>query len=272
MALAKLGKIDYRFIYAFMTIITFIPLIYPIGIPTTVGDNVKNYVNKIETYPAGSVALTSFSGYITMLPDVEPIYVATYKLLFARGFKVLILLTDVDAPIVITQVLNKAGVDWSKEGIDFVIFPYMSMDEAAHVVFTDNIRSYFINDWKLRSLDDATNLPLMQEIYDYTDFDLVVGSTGHVSRYNVWCGIDIVAWGTGTGLLPFVGPFYDPINGPIYGYVGGASQGGELEIATGYLGDGIKTNDAKNLGIITLCIIIIIGNLSMLGEKEGGKE
>lgn len=271
MSLAKLGKIDYRIIYALMTIITFIPLIYPIGIPTTVGDNVKNYVAKIETYPTGSVVLTSFSGYITMLPDIEPIYVATYKLLFAKGFKVLVLLSDVDAPIVIEQVFTKAGVNWSKEGTDFVIFPYMSMDEAAHVVFTNNIRDYFINDRRGYSLDDAVNLPLMQQIHDYTDFDLIIGGTGLVSRYNQWCGLPIVSWGTGTGLLPFVGPYYDPLRGPIYGYVGGASQGGELEVTTGYLGDGIKTNDAKNLGIIALCIIVIIGNLSMLGDK-GGKE
>jgi hypothetical protein len=270
MSLAKLGKIDYRIIYAIMTIITFIPLLIPIGIPTTVGDNVKNYVAKIKTFPAGSVVLTSFSGYITMLPDVQPIYVATYKLLFARNLKVLILLTDVDAPIMITQILNLAGVSAAKEGIDYVIFPYMSMDEAAHVVFTNRIRDYFQTDRSGNSLDDVVKNPMMQNIKDYHDIDLYV-SGGMSARYWNWCGIPLVSWGTGTGLLPFVGPYYDPLNGPIFGYVGGASQGGELEVTTGYLGDGIKTNDAKNLGIIALCIIVIIGNLSMIGEK-GGKE
>lgn len=270
MSLAKLGKIDYRIIYAFVTIITFIPLLVPIGIPTTVGDNVKNYVAKIRSFPQGSVVLTSFSGYITMLPDVQPIYVATYKLLFAQKLKVMILLTDVDAPIMINTILSQAGVAQNREGIDYVIFPYMSMDEAAHVVFTNRIRDYFTTDRRQFSLDDAVNVPMMQDIKDYHDIDLYV-SGGYVARYDVWCHIPLVSWGTGTGLLPFVGPYYDPQRGPIYGYVGGASQGGELEVFTGYLGDGIKTNDAKNLGIIVLCIVIIVGNLSMLGDKEGKK-
>ncbi|MBM3291131.1 hypothetical protein FJY84_00460 [Candidatus Bathyarchaeota archaeon] len=267
MALSKLGKIDYRLIYAFMTIITFIPLLVPIGIPTTVGSSVKNYVAKIRSYPAGSVVLTSFSGYITMLPDVEPIYVATYKLLFAQNLKILILLSDVDAPIVINQVLSKVGAAGKVEGRDYVIFPYMAMDEAAHVVFTNRIRDYFTTDRNGNSLDDAVKVPMMKDIKDYHDIDLYV-SGGMSARYWNWCGIPLVSWGTGTGLLPFVGPFYDPERGPIFGFVGGASQGGELEVWTGYLGDGIKTNDAKNLGIITLCVIIIVGNLSMLGKEE----
>jgi hypothetical protein len=71
-------------------------------------------------------------------------------------------------------------------------------------------------------------------------------------------------------LLPFVPPFYDPVDGPCYGYVGGASQGGELELESGFFGNGVKYNDAKNMALVGLFIFVLVGNISYFGDKYLG--
>ena len=271
----KLGKIDYREIYAIMTILVALPLIYPLGVPQSIGDNVKAYANKLESLPDGSVVVCYFSGYATMLSDCESIYYATWKILLNKDVKLLIVMAHPDSPIVIRQEFEELGVGTTYdkvEGVDYVILPYIDISsDAATMSFTENIRSVFTEDINGVSLDE---LEMTKNITTAKDFTLVITLDPEFAnrRYTIPYGTPLVAWGTATGLLPFVAPFYNSETGPIYGYVGGASQGAELESYTGYYGDGVKTNDAKNLGVIGLIAIVVIGNISMIGTKYGGKK
>ena len=119
---------------------------------------------------------------------------------------------------------------------------------------------------------------MMKTINKATDLALYITEGPEVAtrRYFLPYNVPIACWGTATNLLPFVPPFYDPQNGPVFGYVGGASQGAQMEThlisITGqtafYAGEGTKTNDAKNLGVIGLVVIVALGNISMLAKKK----
>jgi hypothetical protein len=207
-----------------------------------------------------------------MLPDIEPIYMATWKMLFSQpGVKVIIRQSDTDAEIVIGDQMEKIGPleNYGKvEGEDYVIWPYISMSEASVIAMTEEIRTMFDEDWRGIDFDD---IPMMQDIVDFYDIDWYIGSgPAMAARRFTPYGVKSLCWGTGTGLLPFVPPYYDPETGPVYGYVGGASQGGELEKASGYFGDGVKINDAKNLGIVGIFLFVLLGNIAYFGEKFSG--
>lgn len=268
----RIGNIDYRLIYIIIMIMTAWPLWSPPGTPMEVGENVKNYADNIFDMEDGTVIYITYSGYATMLPDVEPIYMVTWKLLFAKNVKMLIYLTDNDGLISFQDemAIIKPLEDFGKvEGVDYVVLPYRAMGEPAIIAFTSDIRSIFNVDW--RGVDLET-YPLWQSITDFNDVDWYFGSGPEIAarRYFGPYGVKLLCWGTGTGLLPFVPPYYDPVNGPVYGYAGGASQGGELEKYTGYFGDGVKYNDAKNLGLVGIFIFILIGNIAFFGEKFAG--
>jgi hypothetical protein len=278
--LEKLGTIDYRIIYLLMTILVALPLAFPVGLPQAVSPNVIAYIDKLNSLKDGDVVLVSFSGYMTMLPDVEPIYIATWKMLQQKNVKLILLMTHVDSPAVIRQEFAKTGYDKVKvEGVDYTIMPYLDMSsDAAIISFTENMRSIFAKDIRGISLDD---IPMMKNVNKATDLALYISADPEVStrRYTLPYGVGQVSWGTATNILPFVPPFYDPKNGPVYGYVGGASQGAQMESylisitgqAAFYAGEGTKTNDAKNLGVIGLVVIVAIGNISMLAKKKEGK-
>jgi len=268
----RIGSVDYRIIYTIVAILIFIPLWSPLGIPMKVGQNVKDYADTINELPPGSVVLCYFSGYATMLPDIEPIYMATWKMLITRDVKFLVLLTHVDSPSVILMEMEKLNPEQYGKiyGRDYMFFPYFDIatNEAATIAFTEDIRSIFKTDFYGTPLDE---LPIMQNIRNAKDIDVVIATNPEfmVRRWVTPYGVTYLGWGTSTGLLPFVPPFY-----PTYckGYVGGASQGGELEAYTGFYGDGIRYNDAKNLGIMSFLIFTIIGNIAYFGEKftKGG--
>jgi len=278
--LEKLGTIDYRIIYLLMTLLVALPLAFPVGLPQTVSPNVVAYVDKLNTLKDGDVVLIGFSGYMTMLPDVEPIYIATWKMLQQKNVKLILLMTHVDSPAVLRQEFAITGFDKVKvEGVDYTVMPYLDMSsEAAIISFTENMRSLFAKDIRGISLDE---IPMMKNVNKATDLALYISGAPEVAtrRYFLPYGVPLVSWGTATDLLPFVPPFYDAKNGPVFGYVGGASQGAQMEThlisITGqtafYAGEGTKTNDAKNLGVIGLVVIVAIGNISMLAKKKEAK-
>jgi len=270
----RIGLLDYRIIYTLVLILVAIPIWSPIGIPLRVGQNVKDYADALYALEPGSVVLCKFSGYATMLPDVEPIYMATWKILLSRPVKFLVLIQHPDSPSIIQYEFErlKPYIDeYGKEyGVDYMFFPYISMTEAAEISFTENIRDIFTEDLFGTPLDE---LPIMENIHSAHDFDLVISMSPEYDtrRYYVPYGIPLICWGTGTGLLPFVPPYYGY---SVLGYCGGASQGGELELYSGFLGEGVKYNDAKNLAIIGLMVFIVVGNIAYFGEKlsKGGEK
>jgi hypothetical protein len=208
-----------------------------------------------------------------MLPDIEPIYIVTWKLLMEKGVKLLIRNTHADSPIVIEDhfydlldIENTYGYEY---GVDYVFLPVISMTEAAEMAFTEEIQSIFTVDMYDTPLGD---LPMMDEVTSAWDIDLYVcgGPVSNTRRYAIPYGTPLICWGTGTGLLPFVPPYYDPVEGPVYGYVGGSSMGGELEVYVGMPGNGAKYNDVKNMAIVGLLIFVALGNISDLvtGSKE----
>jgi hypothetical protein len=267
-----IGNADYRIIYVVIMFLTAYPLWYPPGTPMEVGPNVQNYVDRIREMEPGTVVYITFSGYITMLPDIEPIYLATWKMLFTQpGVKLIIRQTDTDALIVLNDhwnLLTPEETYGRVYGEDYIVLPYISMSEASVIAMTEEIRSMFDEDWNGTPFDD---LPIMDDIFDFYDVDWYIGSGPAVAaRRFAPYGVKTLCWGTGTGLLPFVPPYYNPEAGPVYGYVGGSSQGGELEKASGFFGDGVKYNDAKNLGIVGIFLFILIGNIAYFGERFSG--
>jgi len=281
--LEKLGSADYRIIYAIMTILVALPLVYPIGVPQSIAPPVINYVETINKLKPHDLVLVSFSGYMTMLPDVAPIYIATWKMLMTKQVRVMIFMSHVDSPTVIRQEFAQLGWDTVyTEGTDYVIWPYMTMTESAEIAWTaDIVHGFFTTDIRGISVD---SIPMLQSIHDAHDIALYIcESPEYCTRRYVLAGtpnynVKLLVWGTATNVQPFVPPFYDPVKGPVYGYAGGASQGAMMEAYLfqtthdlKYAGEGVKSNDAKNLGVIGLVVIVIIGNISYFGTR-GKKE
>lgn len=272
----KLGNLDYRIIYLLIGLLTAYPLWSPVGTPMTVGENVENYYNQIKAMEPGTVVICIMSGYMTMLPDVQPIYMATYKLLFSQpGIKVVLRVSDVDGQAVIKDQMAELDPETTfgvTYGEDYVIIPYVPWGSGTIFAYIEDIRNVYEEDYYGNSLDDLDTLPIMAYVKGGPTFDWIIssGAQSNNQYYTIPFGTKLLCWGTGTGLLPFVPPYYDPDSGPVYGYVGGASQGGELEKVSGFFGNGVKYNDTKNLALVGLILFIIVGNVSYFGEKYAG--
>ena len=122
----KLGNADYRIIYVTLMILTAWPLWSPPGTPMEVGDNVKNFADNIYDMEDGTVIYVSYSGYATMLPDVEPIYMVSWQLLFNKDVKMIIYLNDNDGLISFQDEMAeiKPLENYGRvEGVEYFVLP-----------------------------------------------------------------------------------------------------------------------------------------------------
>jgi len=271
----KIGKIDYRWLYALSLIFTIIPIIQPLGLPIQVSEGTIGYFNAIDKLKPGSVVAVSFGASLALLDEQEAQYLATWKMLFQRELKVIFYCTYADSPLIIQKHLGsvvKPENYGKKYGVDYVVLPYAPLGEAGEASFAQNIRGVYPNDIYGTPLDQ---IPMMKNINDQSAIDLVIF---------MYTSCTDVEWPIRQWVVPYKKPVIvatlgccGPMAVPYYptqiqGFLSGSGMGTEIEIVSKNPGPGAMMSDAKNLGILPFILFFILGNISYLGRRFVTKE
>jgi hypothetical protein len=236
----------------------------PLVLPLTRGQITIDFYNCIQQLPAGSKVAwanqLTFKEYL----GKRDVYRAIIYQLFDRKCKVVMCSFAPDTPqiwldmIALSGVKNKYGV---KEGIDYVIFPYLPGDEVALATVAANFHSAFATDIRGVPIQD---IPLMQEIHTLKDFQL--------SIVDAWSNtfIDMFArqWPATYGVkaishlnYPTAAPYYGTL---IQGVLDGVRGYAEYESLTGYAGEELLKLDSRNMQGLLLIILLTVGNLAYI--------
>jgi len=269
----KMGKVDYRWVYALTIILVIIPVIQPIGIPCKTTKVVEDYYDVLDNLQPGSVVAVSLGGGISMQDELKSQLICTWKILFEKDAKVIWFSTNRDGPIMLDWTFNivKPSQYGKVYGEDYVRLGFTPLGEPGQASFAIDIRSVYPTDYQGTSLDD---LPITKDVIGHEDIDLLIfiytSCTDVEFVIRQWAvpypDVKVLAITIG-GCGPMAAPYIpDQILGFLHGSVGGA----ELEIVAGLPGPGALINDAKNLGIFGLLIFLILGNASYWGERLTG--
>ena len=184
----KLGNLDRRIIFLLIGLTVLIPLINPnlIDLPLGEDRNTRVVYDSISNLNTNDKVLISFAYGASTKPEVHPMAVGLLNHLFSKGVKVYIVSLWPESPIMAEQAISavrNSNLFSIEDGIDYVMFDYKVGGFVVIKGIADNFRDIYQQDKNGKSIND---LPIMEGIYDVTDFDFVFDFSAGVPGNAEW--------------------------------------------------------------------------------------
>jgi hypothetical protein len=263
--LAKLLKVDRRWIFLLLLLVMVIPVAKPLNLPgLKASGGVKGMYSYIEDLPEGSIVLVSFDFDPASKPELAPMGVAVLKHCFRKKHKVVSMglwITGVGmAKTILDDEAKKAD---AKYGEDFVDIGFKPGGVAVITGMGEDIHSTFGRDARG---NEFTALPLMQRVRRLKDCALVIslgaGSPGidHWIAYGSDKHKFKMAGGTTAVNVPAMAPYLQA--GQLVGLISAMRGAAEYESLMRFSGDATAGMDGISLGHYLIAFLIVGANIA----------
>jgi hypothetical protein len=260
---SKLQNIDRRYIFLFVGLAAFLPLIFPMGLPLGVTPSSQDLFNAVDSLKEGSVVMLTFDYYPSTLPETEPMSYAALRHLFRKNIRVVTLTTiPLGALSVMEEVVNNVAREYNKEyGVDYVNLGYKYGYVAVMLGMGRRISDIFPRDNYNNKLED---LPLMQEVknYDDVDFLFIVSDNATV---DYWVSLVNAQFGVpmGAGVTAVMAPkTYSYLQTEqMVGLLGGMKGAAEYEKLSQNEGRATRGMDPQSIIHMLIIAFIVLGNI-----------
>ena len=274
--MSALTKIDNRYVYIVMILITLYPLIYPMGLPIPINDDTRAVYEGIEAIQPGDLVIMDWNtrfGRPTRMILMEDLF----KHLMERGAIIVHVSFDkaLEGGEVAQRIIGQLDPDANygyEYGVDYVNLGSVGGSLAALQGFVADPWAIFPVDQRGRPVED---MPIMQLLKSGDDIDAVV-----------FCGTSHLGWisflaqehpvpiigacdaGEATEVIPYVQ------SGQLVGILNDMRGGAEYEVLIGIPGSAIKTTDPLNTIQLTQAALLVVTNIIYFATKgkktEGG--
>jgi hypothetical protein len=260
---SKLQDIDRRYVFLFVGIAAFLPLIFPLGLPLGVTPSSQDLFNAVDSLKEGSVVMLTFDYYPSTLPETEPMSYAALRHLFRKNIRVI---TVTNIPLgalsVMEEVVNNVSREYDKEyGIDYVNLGYKYGYVAVMLGMGRRIADIFPRDNYDNKLEE---LPLMQEVKNYDDIDFIFIVSDNLT-VDYWISLVNAQFGIpmGAGVTAVVAPkTYSYLQtGQMVGLLGGMKGAAEYEKLTQNEGKATRGMDPQSIIHMLIIAFIVLGNI-----------
>ncbi|MCL4424091.1 MAG: hypothetical protein M1553_01230 [Firmicutes bacterium] len=268
--LARLQKLDRRWIYLILVVLISWPLFKPIGLPLRVSPMVKESYEFVESLPPGSVVVWSVDSGVAVYGEQFPQARVTLEHLAKKpGLKIIIVHFWEQGPLffnALSSLLEKSG---KKYGEDWVDLGYIPGGEPAMAAFADDIYKTVPTDVRGTPVE---TLPLMKQVKNAKDIKLWItisaGTPGIPeyarqiqSRYKV----PFIA-----GVLSQFATIYMPYmnSKQLVGMLGGLRAAAEYEKLLGTSGIAVKAVDALSNAHLVIIAFVLLANIVYLAQRS----
>ncbi|MFP3951814.1 MAG: hypothetical protein ACLFVP_06740 [Candidatus Bathyarchaeia archaeon] len=265
--LERLQYIDRRIIYLLAWLAVLVPLLNPIGLPITVGKYSSEYYDYIENFPEGSTIMVSFDYGVSAMPELYPLTVATFRHLWSHDFKVVVVATWQEGPMVMDILLNE--IDPEQEygkvyGEDWIELGWVPQSEIGMASLATDI-------WKAKPRDyimdkPTSSFPIMQDIKTAEDIDLLVtfetGTPGLPEWLRQWqtpYDTPIILGCIGV-MVPETAPFHQ--TGQLSALIPGLTASAEYEMLVKEPGLALASVDAISMSHLLVIVLVLVGNVA----------
>lgn len=273
--LLYLGKIDRRVIYLLLIIMVTVPILWPIGLPLSVGEHVQAIYEFIDNAEPGSIIVLSWDVDAATKPEWYPQGTAIiYHIAQKKELKLINLAIRVDGAVFADEALrevfdipeNMSTDEHPDYGVKFVNLGYVAGGEAAVMTMATELKGLVKFDHygnSLESLDLAKNLVGLKD----TAFIIALSTGSHIWY---WWKFLHVPYGTPLGvggtaaITAAVTPLYP---NDIVGYLGGIRGAAEYEYLVRRPGSAIAAMDAQLLAHLVIIFFVLLGNFTFLVRK-----
>jgi len=272
----KMQNIDVRWIYLLAWIFVLAPLLSPMGLPVTIGNDSIKWNKYITDVKDGSVVILSPMYGASGIPELMPMTVATMHHLWQKNVKVIILSFWVDGPLVTNIALQQANPEsYGKVyGVDWINLGYIPGSETAMSTAAKDLLQACPKDYVNNK--PTSEYPIMAGIKDASNIDLIIsietGTPGLSEWLRQWqepYKTKIIVGCIGVS-VPGMAPYLN--SGQLGALMPGLTSSAEYEKILGKPGLGLASTDAVSMSHILVLLLVLVGNVGYFASKMGGKK
>jgi len=271
--LRTLERLDSRYLFVLVFIVTAFPLVFPLGIPVKISAPVQKSYDAIEALAPNSVVLIGDEFSAPSWTELGPSYIAVLKHLIRKNIRlVFVSFFSAEAPAAFDTMI-KPRVDFAKlkYGVDFVELGFVAGGEAALASFASDIQRTLKVDRYGASLSE---LGLTKDLR-ITHFSLVVelDPGAHLSEYlrqlQAPYGLRHISITYGV-----TAPAYTPylLAGQLSGMLVAIRGGAEYELLIKEPGVAVSGVDGVSTSHVLFAICLVAGSFLSLVNRLLSKE
>ncbi|MDD2714421.1 MAG: hypothetical protein PHW04_00855 [Candidatus Wallbacteria bacterium] len=270
----KIKNLDKRIIYLCVALSVIIPMLNPIGLPIVITEETRRAFQAVDNLPPGSRVLFSADYDPGSEAELFPMNIAILRHCFQKKLRVVMTGLWPQGPAEMNKAFGEIKKDYPTltYGTDYVNVGY----KAGGLVVVNSIGSDFTIAFpKDQAGTDIRELPILQDVKNYSSFGLVISLSAGSSGGVVWVAyggtkyhVDVITGCTAVSATEFY-PYYS--SGQFKGLINGLAGAAEYEKMVGAPGKGIRGMDAQSMSHLVIIGFIILGNVIYLTEKYGKK-
>lgn len=261
--MAKLDKIDTRVIYTLLFIVIAVPLIMPLGLPIPPTADTKAAFRTIDALPAGSRVIFACGVKPVTAPELGPLSLAVLNQVIAKKLKIVFLPSMPEAPRFIEEYAGICQQQGYKEGVDFVVLPFMAGEESHYAAIGSNLKSLYKEQKSSTLWDSITDIKSFALFIDISGGDQQRWAMAHIGGPR---GVPIVA-GVNASIHPNIQQYFT--SGQLAGIIGGLNGAAQYEIMNKIPGKAAAGMDAQALGHLLVILLVVLGNIGHVLSKRG---
>lgn len=267
--LKLMATYDKRWAYLLLFILVLLPMLRPIGMPISVSQLTRDYLEQLDTLEEGDIVLDSWSTEYSGYMELKPGMIATHKYFIKNGIKLFICLGHPEGLALVDALFEDELKGYMKNydytyGEDYIILGFALPNQAATLAMATDFQGSVKVDWK----GDSIKGTFLDRIETGADIDMIVdfttgaGNPGLINHIVLTFETPMVQNQIGVSLP---GSFMNLDAGLITGLLASTKGGSELELLMSEPGPGLIAMDAFTLGHYLLIIFIVIGNIGYYG-------
>lgn len=268
----RLLRLDRRVIFLLIGAATFLPLLYPVGLPIRVSPEVRRVYDHLEKLPEGSVFLLSFDFEPGGKPELYPMAVALLRHAFQRNLRVIGMTLWPAGTGLAESAFAQVAQEYGKEkGKDYVFLGYAPGEASAVISMGQDFHAAFPFDYYGEKTLES---PLLKHIRTLRDVHYVISLSVGFPGLDTWYvyGKEKYGFELGGGCTAVSAPRFYPLldTGQINGLLGGLRGAAEYEILLGQEGKALAGMDAQSATHFLIIFLIVVCNgVYLLTERKG---
>jgi hypothetical protein len=278
----KLGRLDRRIIFFLIFLAVALPLLLNLILPVHTSPIVDRLFDKIESLPPGSNVLLSLDYGPATAPENQPMAESIARHALERDLRLYIMSLWATGPGQAVILVDMLGREFPEKamGRDWVNIGYKAGNQGLINAILLDMKSMYTTDVNGTAVED---IPMMAEIDNLTDFDLIAGIGSGFPGLKEWVQFagdrgDIPVGGGVTAVeAPLLYPYYPS---QLLGLMGGLQGAAEYEAAlirkypkfkeTAI--DAVQLMGPQAVAHTVIVLFVIIGNITFFVERRREKK
>lgn len=263
-----LNKLDRRIIFILLIVFSFLPVIFPLGLPVPIQSITQLSYEAVDELNPGDLIGMSFDYEGGNSAELYPQNLVMLKHALSKDLRVITISFTIAGPEMAEQALTESGYEAAKEyGVDYVNLGFAAGFETAMSAFAKDPHALLSTDFYGTSIE---NIAIMDDFHSLDDLKLIVFTTATSQDHYIrqWTGYeDTKVIGAIQSLYYSVMKVYMG-TGQIVGFLNGLRGSAEYELLTGELGVGVMTMDQASVTHLYAIGLLTMGNIGYWLQRK----